>query len=508
MPTSATYASPPCPGPMTRAAVLALRTAGTLMAGCHYVITDGPTIGTTGNTSATQVQLTALSGTELSLEAKVHTTFDNTAWDGLYDIDLGTAGSIIRLTGPFNNVVSDPDADSPTVHTQFPWHAAGNNLRDNVVNDATLPGWGPAINAGGTITDNEIRNSTVDLTGRTNATSTFDRNRISNATVTLAPATSFFAQNNIDSGTVTHAGTGAASFSFQNNTMLTGSFVVNNTTTAQVTANNNVFGGTAGGYRVQVTGKITSPATISGNRLFNQGAAAQDLLVGGAATVQVTSNTITAGNMTLTGTANATVVGNSLGSTTLTSGPGVLDFQRNIVVSSTFTVGGTGIFTVQDCNISGNSTVTSVGASTRGMSINDAVAVASTITQNGTGSANVDGFTSGTGCTFRRATVNFNATSAPSPTTSYAGVTIDDGGTLTVGSHTPNNVISNGRIGENSTLNISLNGTFTASRIASGASLVATNQVTNSIIDGPISKSPVAINTGRLANAGFDNWLP
>ncbi|MFF4292092.1 hypothetical protein ACFY0N_00375 [Streptomyces vinaceus] len=161
----------PCPGqPMTRAAILALRTAGQLRVDCHYVVSDGPVIGTAGNTSPTQIELHALSPTELATEAKVHTAYDNSAWSGIFDIDLGTAGSIIRLTDASNNTVEDKDADSPTVHGMFPWHLppVTPNFRDNLISDMALPNWA-SIAVGDTVQDNVIRGAaaggTLDLGG-------------------------------------------------------------------------------------------------------------------------------------------------------------------------------------------------------------------------------------------------------------------------------------------------------------------------------------------------------
>lgn len=332
----------PCPAPMTRAALLALRTAGSLRTECHYIITDGPTIGTAGNTSATQIELHAVSATELGLEAKVHTTFDNTAWVGFYDIDLGTAGSLVYLTDPANNRVNDTDANAPTVHTQFPWHAWGANLRDNLINDSILTGWGAAINAGGTITDNEIRDSLVNLTGRTNPTSRFERNRLSNAAITLSTALSFFDQNNVDSGTVSHLGAGAGSFSYQNNTMLTGQFQVDAATTSQVTANSNVFGGTAGGYRVLVEGFTGALVIISGNRLFDQGSAGYDLRVSGTGETHVTTSSITTGTINLDGSGDAILDGNTMANAAIdkdAASSGELHMTGNQFSNATLIVG-------------------------------------------------------------------------------------------------------------------------------------------------------------------------
>jgi hypothetical protein len=351
---------------MTRADLLALRAAFGLRTGCHYIITDGPVIGTAGNTSPTQIELHAVSSIELGQEAKVHTEFDDTAWTGFYDIDLGTAGSLVYLVDPWNNRVSDPDADSPTVHTQFPWHAGGNNLRDNQINDAGLTAWGAAINAGGSIVDNEIRNSFVNLTGRTGGTSTFNNNRLSGAVVTLNTATSFFAQNNIDAGTVSHVGTGAGSFSFQNNTMLTGTFSVDATTTSLVTANNNVFGGTAGGFRVQVTGKTTGTCIFSGNRAFNTGGGSQEVLLQGASNISVTSNTLNGTNISLDGAGNSQVEDNLIANATVTKGATVAgpvtmsgcDIGGGTVTFTGTGAGGTTFLTskVEDCALTFSTT--------------------------------------------------------------------------------------------------------------------------------------------------------
>lgn len=512
MPTSGGYIPPTVPPapecsylpPMTRAAALALRTAGSLSPNCVVVVTDGPTIGTAGHTSPTQVELNPVSATEFGQTARIHTNFDNTAWTGFYDIDLGTAGSIVFMADPWNNRVSDPDADAPTVHTQFPWHAVGNRLRDNLVNDAVLPGWGPAIDAGGTITDNEIRNSTVDLTGRTGATSAFDRNRLSNSTVTLNTPTSFFAQNNVDQGTVTHAGTTAGSFSFQNNTMLTGTFTADAATTAQVTADNNVFGGTSGGYRVQVVGKTSNPAIISGNRLFSQSASTYELQVGGSGNVTVTSNEIGAGTVTLNGPATATVTGCTLSGVTATTGPGALALSGLNSGSTTVTHAGTGTLTVSNSTVTGT-TVTTGASSTRGLTLDQTTTRSSTVTQNGTGSANTDAFNGGT--ILHKATVTVSTTSAASVSGTYAGVVIDSGGVLNVNNTTDANPGINAHINNGATVNLSGAGTLIRTRADCEAVLNTAFPATSCIVEGRFTVTTTAANTGRLANAAYSDWV-
>lgn len=330
---------------MTRAEALALRAASALNPNCVVVITDGPVIGTPGNTSPTQIELNPVAPDDLGRDARVHTTFDNTAFSGLYNIDDGAAGSINSLTDHWNNHISDEDTDAPTVHTQFPYHLSGTNLRDNTVNDSTLTGWDTALAAGGRANDNSIRNSTVDLTGRTGVTSFFDQNVIESSTVAANTPTSFVRQNQITGAVVRHLGTSAASWSFQNNVLLTGAFNVDAATTVQVTANNNVFGGTSGGYRVAINGRTAGQVTISGNRLFNFGGGSQELLVTGAAgTCTISGNQISAGSITVDGAApgNFSLTSSELRSVTITKAAGCIapnTFQNNKLSNCTITLG-------------------------------------------------------------------------------------------------------------------------------------------------------------------------
>lgn len=198
---------PECPyAPrMTRADALALRAAGGLRENCVVVITDGPVIGTAGNTSPTEIELNPTGPSELGLTARVHTTFAASAWPGTFDIDLGAAGSITQLTDDWGNTAKDVDADSPTVHGQFPWHLGGAVLRDNYVEDATLPGWDTQI---GSMIGNRVVASTVDLTARTSGV----LNESEFAGTTVVSGASFSATRSaVNGGTITAAGTGNVS---------------------------------------------------------------------------------------------------------------------------------------------------------------------------------------------------------------------------------------------------------------------------------------------------------
>lgn len=192
---------------MTRAQALARRTAGTLNPNCVVVITDGPTIGTVGNTSPTQIELNPVSGTELGTTARVHTTFAPSAWQGVYDIDLGTAGTITELRDDFGNTAKDVDGDAATVHTQWPWHLGSATFRDNYAEDATLTGF-PGT---GTFTNNRVTATALDFTGK-NA-GTVDQCEFTGTTVTVTGAGTFAAlRSTLTGGTLTKAGTGTFTF--------------------------------------------------------------------------------------------------------------------------------------------------------------------------------------------------------------------------------------------------------------------------------------------------------
>lgn len=308
----------PCYDPrMTRAEALARRTAGTLDPNCVVVITDGPVIGTAGNTSPTEIELNPVSATELGSTARVHTTFDNTAWTGTYDIDEGPSGTILRLTDNWNNIAQDDNPGAPTIHTQVPWHKGGTDFRGNSFHDAVLIAWDIA---GGSISDNVLIGATVNLTGKT--AGTFNGNQVRGGFINALTATSFIANNQMTSAVVDHQGTGAGSFSFQNNTLLTGVVEVDAATTSQVTMNNNVFGGAAGGYRVAVLGKTSDVCIVTGNRMFNNGFGTYDLTCSGPATIAVTSNELNAGDVVLDGAGDSVITGSTLGSVTLAKDAG------------------------------------------------------------------------------------------------------------------------------------------------------------------------------------------
>lgn len=487
---------------MTRAQALARRAAGTLDPNCVVVITDGPVIGTPGNTSPTEIQLQPVTSTDLGRAALVHTTFDNVAFIGNYDIDAGAAGSLNELTDHWNNRITDEDVNAPTVHTQFPYHLSSTTLRDNVINDCSLPGWAAAVAAGATITDNTLQESTVDLTGKT--AGTFVRNELSGSSFTAAAPTSFVSGNALNLATVSHLGAGAGSFSFQQNTMLTGFVEVDAATTAAVTINNNVIGGSAGGFRIKVQGKTTALAIINGNRLFSVAAGVQDMLVSGSGSFGFTNSEVVSSLLTFNGPGLVDVIGANLGGATITAGAGDFVGLRFQMTGSTANHQGSGLMTLQDTAMNASNIITAAG-STRGLRLLGATVFGSTVTQNGTGSANQDTFQAGV--TFAQGVVNLNATAAGTPASTFQGVLVTSGGQLNVADHTVNTPVNSSRIDSKAILNLSGAGVFTNGRLGSSAVLNLSADATDSVIEGAITKTTANVNTNRYASKAYDDWV-
>lgn len=144
---------------MTLAAAIALRDAGTLNPNCVLIV-PGPNIGPAA--SATTIEFQPATANDLGQAVLVHTTYDNSAWRGLFDPDLGANGTLYQLTDNRGNTAQDIDVNAPTVTTQFPW---GNvNYRDCFAKDASLIGANTQV---GTIQNTRFVSVGVDLTGKT-----------------------------------------------------------------------------------------------------------------------------------------------------------------------------------------------------------------------------------------------------------------------------------------------------------------------------------------------------
>lgn len=153
-----------CPAPMTRAELLALRASAALDPACPYIITDF----NAGTLGAAVIRLAATSPDTLSLAASIETTFDNSAWEGEYDIDLDAVTSLHDHNG--NHVYE------AAVVLTFPWGNAA--ILDNVFEEESsftytggifrrnYVGAGcVAIVAGGSVYENQIdSNATLNVT--------------------------------------------------------------------------------------------------------------------------------------------------------------------------------------------------------------------------------------------------------------------------------------------------------------------------------------------------------
>jgi hypothetical protein len=111
-----------CPAPMTRASLIALRDAGGLNKDCDYVITDhvqGRLV------AGTTIHLQAVDANTLSIAVNIKTPYDNVAWSGIYDIDIGV---LLEVTDALNNTVR-----GILMVSDFDWgnSAWTNNLVDN-----------------------------------------------------------------------------------------------------------------------------------------------------------------------------------------------------------------------------------------------------------------------------------------------------------------------------------------------------------------------------------------
>lgn len=141
-----------CPAPMTRAALLTLRSTNALKPECHYVITDHVQNRLVAGTTIT---MHAVAPNELSERVEVNTTYDNEAWSGIYDIDRAL---VLELTDNRNNTARGVNG---TEVANFDWGYA--NYSGCLVDNAT---WTVTYGSGGSVQRARITNgSTLVTTG-------------------------------------------------------------------------------------------------------------------------------------------------------------------------------------------------------------------------------------------------------------------------------------------------------------------------------------------------------
>lgn len=360
-------AVPPCAyAPrMTRAAAQALAAAGGLSENCVVVITNGPTIGTAGNTSPTEIELNPVSPTQFGQAARVHTTYTAEAWTGQYSISGNT---ITRLQDDKANVVED--ASGSIIATQFPWGYANvrsNNIKATVTTTVSLGNWTIPAVAGAIIEANTITGGNVativSLTGLNASTHQFIGNTIVDGGSLFANAAwgagSQFNFNNIRSGFSINLTPPSlapvilfnSNECYDHNTA-NASFDYNFAGFSAHTVVGNKFraNGTATRYAMTPDG----PATLRGN--FFDDAQVSNTMSGVTNALTMTNNVVAGGTLTFTSSAAVTLTGCTLtdvaGFTKGGSSP-LTYTDTTVIAGNTSWQGATGAIAVTRCTFIG-----------------------------------------------------------------------------------------------------------------------------------------------------------
>ena len=483
MSTSGSFTPPATPEcayapDMTRATALALRTAGQLNPNCVVRITDGPTIGTAGNTSPTTVELNPVSPTDLGMTARVTTTFDNSAWQGLYDIDLGT-GTLLELHDNHGNVVKDW-ADGSDVMSGFPWHlAAAGTWTDNYVESmAAMTAWD--VISTGPVRRNRFVNSTVNFTGAPAGATVTDNvvhgstlNVTATAALTLA-SVELREGANVTSNTTgnfallgsTHDGGTFSATNGQTVSVQDSTFTTSTLTLAGAGGTASIITSTFNASTVNRNAACTGAVNFTGTRCesvqFQQGAGCT------TGTLNVSSSTLFLGIHKQNGNGNL-----SVGSSYISSGNIVVNGSRGITVQRSH-----GTFSGTD----------------------------SSLVSNRTGGTAADVFTD---MLFTEPTITLNGAVDPGGLQTimnggrieFSSLTVTDPGVLTV--------LQSTEITGQSQVNIQAGaGLHDRCRFAAGALYNSgAFSAQSSIIDGAFTITAAGVNTNRLTNKSFSDWI-
>lgn len=517
MSTSGHFTPPdPCPTePMTRAALVALRDAGELVEGCHYVISDH--VQAPNLTGPNLVELHAVAPGVLSMEAKVSTPYDAVAWAGLYDVDLGT-GTLLELKDNRGNIVRD-SGDGSTVGA-FPWGAV--NFTHNEVIDSTLTGWSAMT---GTVANNIIRRANVDLTG--NWTEVIG-NEIQAATTAALP--------------IVLLGGGTGTRVFNGNRVRDAAVFRSNTgSTGTRTITDNEF---LDAYVIDIAATATGNVTIDGSRLESHGTSGTDCVIDGSGgrTLNNIRGTAPTGlgqvHMTLVGPGAVGLDSSEFANSRITRDPATAaslsinqgsSIQNGLISQGPAATGATsisatrmqGALTLVNHLGAGNLTISqsmflagtaTMGAgATRSLTVTSSIVKGGNILQSRTGGTGVDQVTNsyveGTGDVITLAgAVNPGSNQIPVQTSRIAGGTL----TLTdpVGSGTGLPVLQNSEISSGAAVTGTGTLLISGCRFAAGAQVnVGAFSHSATIIEGGIVKTLTANNANRLANKSFDDAI-
>lgn len=524
---------------MTRAAAIALAAGGGLLENCVVVIDDGPVIGTAGNTSPTSVELNPVSPTAFGQTARVFTTFAAEAWPGVYDIALN---KITELRDDFGNTAKDLDAAAPTVHTQVPWHLGSTTFRDNYFEDAVLTGF-PGT---GTFTNNRVVESTLDFTGKT--AGTVNQSSFLGSTVTTGAASFTASRLEMHGSSVTNSGTGPLTFTGTEMESANNALVLQAGDTQGASITGCQWLGSTNGFRINLN--RTGGGAFSALSTLFQGASSDpvgDMLISGTGSASLnTCQILCRGGggsnsmFVIDGSGVFQLTRARISDSNATTAPGGfvkdaastggLQITESEIIQGLVRVNSSGSVLIQsgsrleggfiNHNGSGLLTLTGVDGhfstytmavgSTRGLQVGPGPADFSTITQNGTGSANVDSLHGATGVILHRATVTLNIADAAAPAQTFQGLVIHSGGTLTVTGNPGGggNPLNNTEISTQAVLNIQAGGSASRCRLSNEA-VLNTGAFANlgSIIEGQFTKTSTAANVNSLCSKAFDDWV-
>lgn len=510
-------ADAPCYLPrMTRAAAIAMRTAGTLRENCIVVVTDGPVV----NGSATEIELNPVSPTAFGQTARVFTTFDNDAWPGIYDIDLG-AGTLTELRDRLGNTAKDVDVGGATV-TTFPWGVAA--FRDNYAEDTVMTAWTTQV---GNVTNNRFVGSTIDLTGKT-------AGAMVDSVFTAATVTSganFVTTRAVVSGaTVSNAGAGALTIT---DSEVSGTAVL--TVTGAATGTKTINRCTIGDrWLMNITG--TGSVTLTGTDFRGRGANPSDAELGGSSPIGITDCQIMpafglfaaldfAGSGTISLSAGYMAEARFTFAAGSTSGLTASTFSLHRGGNIAATAAATGLIVMQQgCVLAGGSisqsgaaalsmfacqggvTIIGAAAATRGCTLTGCVGEQFTVTQNGTGSTNLDSVTQSVAV--GTIAVNLNSTNAATPAQSFVRLAMTNGATLNVVDPAGAQPMDNCTIQTQSTVNLQAGGTMSRCRVAGEATLnTGAFSHIAVVVELQGTTTLTAANVNRQRTAGFSNVI-
>jgi hypothetical protein len=358
----------PCPAPMLRAQLIALRNSGGLNKDCDYVITDFNS-GQLG--AGTEIHLQAVSPNELGEAVLVNTTYDNEAWRGRYDIDTNT---MLELTDNRNNTVRDT---AGTAVVNFDWGNA--TYTRCYVDNSTLT---LTIGLAGSVTNLALTGgSTLNISTFTGTLSNFEVHAGSN--VNLSGANGTWSSGYIHGGTINATGYTGGGVQTGLRVQHGGTLTMNGILT-QLAITNLTIQNSASLVNTATGGNMTIARTlIDSAAVFSRTGAAGTCSVLNStfqanASINHTLGQLTFNQVTyeysslLTQTNNAAAV-TSLSFTTVTNSSSVINASSGTLSISLSNISGsiinrvaagTGTITLTRCQVLTNSTISSGGSST------------------------------------------------------------------------------------------------------------------------------------------------